>query len=294
MSEILTNQIGEQLKAARLKKNLSLDDVQASTKIQERYLEAIENNNLGILPGDFYVRAFIRQYALAVDLNPEDLLGEAGPASISRSKDLNRAHRDNDGVVRAGTDTTRSAKSQISSMLPTIWISIIVFLVLVGIWFVLTHLNTGSQQSNDGGNVSVSTSTIPDNTSSSKSSTSSSSSRKKATKKTGESKIKLGTPEQNTAQQTTIYNLSKQNAKQHTIKINAQNTGTNVQVTADDNVLLNEVVTADKTITVPEGTSVVNVQFTNVANAVMTFDSQRINVISTATPFWNVLMNLNN
>jgi len=293
MSEILTNQIGEQLKAARLKKNLSLDDVQASTKIQERYLEAIENNNLGILPGDFYVRAFIRQYALAVDLNPEDLLGEAGPASISRSKDLNRAHRDNDGVVRAGIDTTRSAKSQISSMLPTIWIGIIVFLVLVGIWFVLTHLNTGSQQSNDGSDVSVSTSTVPNSTSSSESNASSSS-RKKTTKKNGDTKVKLGTPEQNVAQQTTIYNLSKQSARQHTIKINAQNTGTNVQVTADGNVILNEVVTADKTITVPEGTSVVNVQFTNVANAVMTFDSQRVNVISTATPFWNVLMNLNN
>lgn len=293
MSEILTNQIGEQLKAARLKKNLSLDDVQTSTKIQERYLEAIENNNLGILPGDFYVRAFIRQYALAVDLNPEDLLGEAGPASISRSKDLNRAHRDNDGVVRAGIDTTRSAKSQISSMLPTIWIGIIVFLVLVGIWFVLTHLNTGSQQSNDGGDVSVSTSTVPNSTSSSESNASSSS-RKKTTKKTGDTKMKLGTPEQNVAQQTTIYNLSKQSARQHTIKINAQNTGTNVQVTADGNVILNEVITADKTITVPEGTSVVNVQFTNVANAVMTFDSQRVNVISTATPFWNVLMNLNN
>ncbi|MBZ6014083.1 helix-turn-helix domain-containing protein [Leuconostoc gelidum subsp. gelidum] len=293
MSEILTNQIGEQLKAARLKKNLSLDDVQTSTKIQERYLEAIENNNLGILPGDFYVRAFIRQYALAVDLNPEDLLGEAGPASISRSKDLNRAHRDNDGVVRAGIDTTRSAKSQISSMLPTIWIGIIVFLVLVGIWFVLTHLNTGSQQSNDGSDVSVSTSTVPNSTSSSESNASSSS-RKKTTKKNGDTKVKLGTPEQNVAQQTTIYNLSKQSARQHTIKINAQNTGTNVQVTADGNVILNEVITADKTITVPEGTSVVNVQFTNVANAVMTFDSQRVNVISTATPFWNVLMNLNN
>ncbi|MBZ5984768.1 helix-turn-helix domain-containing protein [Leuconostoc gelidum subsp. gasicomitatum] len=292
MSEILTNQIGEQLKAARLKKNLSLDDVQASTKIQEKYLEAIENNNLGILPGDFYVRAFIRQYALAVDLNPEDLLGEAGPASISRSKDLNRAHRDNDGVVRAGIDTTRSAKSQISSMLPTIWIGIIVFLVLVGIWFVLTHLNTGSQQSNGGGDVSVSSSTVPDSTSSSQSSASSP--RKKATKKAAAPKMKLGTPEQNTAQQTTIYNLSKQNTRQHTIKITAQNTGTNVQVTADGDVLLNEVITADKTITVPKGTGIVNVQFTNVANAVMTFDSQRINVISTATPFWNVLMNLNN
>ncbi|WP_294975015.1 helix-turn-helix domain-containing protein [uncultured Leuconostoc sp.] len=287
MSEILTNQIGEQLKIARLKKNLSLDDVQAATKIQERYLEAIENNNLGILPGDFYVRAFIRQYALAVDLNPEDLLDEVGTASISRSKDLNRAHRDNDGVVRAGIDTTRSAKSQISSMLPTIWIGIIVVLVLGSMWFVLTHLTADNQQSNDSSNVSVSTSTIS-------SSASSSSSSKKLTKKTSETKAKLDIPEQNTAQQTTIYNLSKQNTRSHTIKIIAQNTGTNVQITADHNMILNAMITADKTISIPKGTGVVNVQFTNVANAVMTFDGQRINVISTATPFWNVLMNLNN
>jgi len=179
-------------------------------------------------------------------------------------------------------------------MLPTIWIGIIVILVLGSMWFVLTHLTTDNQQSNDSSNVSVSTSTIPASASSSATNESSSSSSKKPTKKTSETKAKLGTPEQNTAQQTTIYNLSKQNTKSHTIKITAQNTGTNVQVTADNNVILNEMITADKTISVPKGTNVVNVQFTNVANAVMTFDSQRINVISTATPFWNVLMNLNN
>ena len=63
MNETLTNQIGEQLKAARLEKQLSLDDIQEITKIQRRYLSAIEENNLSVLPGDFYVRAFIRQYA---------------------------------------------------------------------------------------------------------------------------------------------------------------------------------------------------------------------------------------
>ena len=293
MTETLTNQIGEQLKTARLKKNLTLDDVQASTKIQRRYLEAIENNNLGILPGDFYVRAFIRQYAMAVGLNPEDLLGET-PASISRTNDLSRAHRDNDGVVRAGLDSSPSVQSRLSNMLPTIWMGALIVVVLIAVWFVLTHLTTGGQQSNDNGNVSVSTTNVPDDSSKQASSTAKASSSSKKKPKKTESKLDLGTPEQNVALQTTIYNLSGQADKQHVVKISAQGAGTNVRLTAGDTVLLNEMVTGDKTINIPKGTTAVNAQFTNVTNAVMTFDKQKVTVVDTATPFWNVLVNLDN
>jgi len=293
MTETLTNQIGEQLKTARLKKNLTLDDIQASTKIQRRYLEAIENNNLGILPGDFYVRAFIRQYAMAVGLNPEDLLGET-PASISRTNDLSRAHRDNDGVVRAGLDSSPSVQSRLSNMLPTIWMGALIVVVLIAVWFVLTHLTTGGQQSNDNGNVSVSTTNVPDDSSKQASSTAKASSSSKKKPKKTESKLDLGTPEQNVALQTTIYNLSGQADKQHVVKISAQGAGTNVRLTAGDTVLLNEMVTGDKTINIPKGTTAVNAQFTNVTNAVMTFDKQKVTVVDTATPFWNVLVNLDN
>ena len=277
--------------AARLAKNLSLEDVQAATKIQARYLEAIENNNLSILPGDFYVRAFIRQYAIAVGLNPETLLGETTPPSISRSRDLSRAQRDNDGVVRAGTNPNPSPRSKFSDMLPKVWLAIFILVGLVAVWFAMTHLVNNDQQNSDSGNVSVSTSTIPSSSSSDASSAASSS--EKPAEKKPEPKVTLGTPEQNTALQTTIYNLSGQADKQHTIKVTAQGAGTNVKVTVGTTVLLNELVKADKTIDVPAGTNAVNVQFTNVANATMTFDDQKVAVIGTATPFWNVLFNLN-
>ena len=66
-------EIGNILKEARLAKGLSIDDLQTATKIQKRYLIGIEEGNYSMMPGQFYVRAFIKQYAEAVDLRPEEL-----------------------------------------------------------------------------------------------------------------------------------------------------------------------------------------------------------------------------
>src|SRR5690625_2132441 len=69
-------ELGERLKEARDEKNLTLDDIQRETKIQKRYLVAIENNEWSKIPGIFYARAFIREYANVVGLNGDDLLTE--------------------------------------------------------------------------------------------------------------------------------------------------------------------------------------------------------------------------
>lgn len=66
-------EIGNRLREARLEKGMSLDDLQTVTKIQKRYLQGIEEGNYNMMPGPFYVRAFIKQYAEAVDLEPEEL-----------------------------------------------------------------------------------------------------------------------------------------------------------------------------------------------------------------------------
>ncbi|AZK47728.1 helix-turn-helix domain-containing protein [Paenibacillus lentus] len=68
--------LGQQLKEARLARGLSLDDVQDMTKIRKRYLEAIEAGDYKVLPGSFYVRAFIKTYAEAVGVDADELLNE--------------------------------------------------------------------------------------------------------------------------------------------------------------------------------------------------------------------------
>ncbi|MBN6188663.1 DUF4115 domain-containing protein [Aneurinibacillus sp. BA2021] len=57
---------------------MSLAQVQEATKIQRRYLEAIENGNFDVLPGHFYVRAFIKSYAEAVGLDADELIQQHG------------------------------------------------------------------------------------------------------------------------------------------------------------------------------------------------------------------------
>ncbi|GFZ84278.1 transcriptional regulator [Paenibacillus marchantiophytorum] len=66
--------LGFILRKTRLEKKISLDDLQEVTKIRKRYLEAIEEGNYKVLPGSFYVRAFIKSYAEAVGLDPTEVL----------------------------------------------------------------------------------------------------------------------------------------------------------------------------------------------------------------------------
>jgi cytoskeletal protein RodZ len=68
------SELAQVLRKARQDKGISLAEIQETTKIQRRYLEAIENGNFEVLPGHFYVRAFIKSYAEAVGLDAEELI----------------------------------------------------------------------------------------------------------------------------------------------------------------------------------------------------------------------------
>jgi cytoskeleton protein RodZ len=56
-------EIGGSLREARLKRNLSPADVQKAIRIRDRYLQALEEERWELLPGDAYVKGFLRTYA---------------------------------------------------------------------------------------------------------------------------------------------------------------------------------------------------------------------------------------
>lgn len=67
-------EIGEYLRKAREEKNISLKDVQESTKISMRYLEAIDRGDFNGIPGEVYRKGFIANYAAAIGLDSQDVL----------------------------------------------------------------------------------------------------------------------------------------------------------------------------------------------------------------------------
>jgi cytoskeletal protein RodZ len=71
---VLADGLGEFLRRERELRHISLDDIAERTKISRRYLEAIEEGQYERLPGETFVRGFIRSYAQTIGLDPEDTI----------------------------------------------------------------------------------------------------------------------------------------------------------------------------------------------------------------------------
>ena len=62
-------EIGNSLRDARLRQGLELADLEAQTKVRARYLKALEEEQFELLPGDSYVKGFLRTYAERLGLD---------------------------------------------------------------------------------------------------------------------------------------------------------------------------------------------------------------------------------
>lgn len=171
--------IGDKLKSAREAKGLSIEDIEKATKIQSRYLKAIENNEFDKLPGDFYVRAFIRQYAQVVGLDGKELLSDYHE-DIPESKPDEYVENSIDNKSEEVRETTDNKKNLWKNYLPRIAIGLGVIIVILVVYFLYARLSSGGQQ-NEADNSGVTVS----------SQKSSSSSSKKPVKKVAVSQVKV-------------------------------------------------------------------------------------------------------
>lgn len=133
-------ELGNFLKEAREAKGLSLDELQSITKIQKRYLLGIEEGNYSAMPGKFYVRAFIKQYAEAVGLDPDQLFeqykndipttyNEELPEQLSRVQSRKSLSPDT---------------SKVFDILPKILIGVFIVGAIALIWYLIVQ-NAGDE-----------------------------------------------------------------------------------------------------------------------------------------------------
>lgn len=109
---------------------MSLDELQEITKIQKRYLIGLEEGNYSMMPGKFYARAFMKQYAEAVDLDPEMLFEEYKNEVPSTYKEevpeqLSR--------VKTHKELPKSA-SKLLDILPKLAVVAVIIIVAVLLW----------------------------------------------------------------------------------------------------------------------------------------------------------------
>ncbi len=56
-------EIGNSLREARLRQGLDFPEIEQATKIRGKYLRSLEEEQFDVLPGQTYVKGFLRSYA---------------------------------------------------------------------------------------------------------------------------------------------------------------------------------------------------------------------------------------
>ncbi|MCH3922420.1 helix-turn-helix domain-containing protein [Limosilactobacillus sp.] len=235
-------EIGKKLQEARQEKGYTLDDLQQITKIQKRYLIAIEDEKFDELPGDFYVRAFVKQYANTVGLDGDELLKEYDD-DLPKAKTAEYSEHISQ-AVESRTSQHKSLGTEVSKSrryLPTVIIACVIILVLAAIWFTaIARSHRDSSTKIDNSSVSVS----------GESRKKASSSSKKVTKKAATKAIQL---KQSSRTSTSVTYTADKLTKDTTLQINPSSRAW-MQVRANNSTdLLNKTLNANQKTSVKVG-----------------------------------------
>ncbi len=142
-----------ELKAKRETLGISISDIYEITRIDKNYLEAMEEANFDIMP-DVYMRAFIRKYADAVQLNSEETIKKYEAATSGEVIDeeikptSNEISQNNNHKEPIKIDSEPEQKVTIiaeTNYNPYIIISFIVAIVIIG-YFYYAYIYTANNE----------------------------------------------------------------------------------------------------------------------------------------------------
>lgn len=103
--------IGEILKNAREKKGLTIEKLEATTHIVSRYITALENNEFNQLPGEIYIKGFIKNLSDKLSLDSKLLL-ERYNLQINENKFELELYKDGDKNIKPEKREVRTKKRE--------------------------------------------------------------------------------------------------------------------------------------------------------------------------------------
>jgi hypothetical protein len=134
---------GQELRRERELREIGLREVAEATKINLRYLEALERDDFGHLPEEVYVRGFVRAYCQHIGVDAEAMVN----ALILQRQRAAGGAADENGMLRGSRTASppaaraRPADAERGSRgLARFWVWLVVALVLAGSAYVVLRL----------------------------------------------------------------------------------------------------------------------------------------------------------
>jgi hypothetical protein len=147
MEEYGDKKVGDILKEARKGKDLTFNKIEEDTKIRAKFLQALEQGEYDKIPGEVYVKGFLRNYATYLGLDPMVMLEkyrqEQSGESITGLKKVSAlAKNEAQGVRETERGRRGEEKDKENNRRKGIspgWIVAIVLVILLGVgiaWYV--------------------------------------------------------------------------------------------------------------------------------------------------------------
>src|SRR3954464_3109210 len=127
-----------------MRQKIDIAEVESATKIRAKYLRALENEEFALLPGNTFVKTFLRTYAEYLGLDPQLLLEEYRAGYEPRSDSELQPY----SVAARGRQREPRPRRRAPSGPPGPGTAVIVLVVAVLVVFAILGLTSGGD---DGG-----------------------------------------------------------------------------------------------------------------------------------------------
>ena len=121
---------GEYLKQERELREISLEEIRDYTKINIRFLKALEADKFDLMPGKFFTRGIIRSYASYIGLDVRDVLDKYNELLFKKSPPEEKREEEED----RGKETKPPSKVKI-----LIWAMVIIALISISAFLYYTY-----------------------------------------------------------------------------------------------------------------------------------------------------------